>query len=89
MIVDWRQAIRSLRRSPAFAATAIATLAFGIGATSAIFTIVNAALFKPLPRPNPEELLALTTPSPRAPTGQLFLFIRDRVPVMDSVAARR
>jgi hypothetical protein len=57
MIADWRQAIRSLRRSPTFAATAIATLAFGIGATSAIFTIVNAALFKPLPYPNPEELV--------------------------------
>jgi hypothetical protein len=43
MIADWRQAIRSLRGSPTFAATAIATLALGIGATSAIFTIVNAA----------------------------------------------
>jgi hypothetical protein len=78
MIADWRQAIRSLRRSPTFAATAIATLAFGIGATSAIFTIVNAALFKPLPYPNPEELVVLTTPSLRASTGQLFLFMRDR-----------
>jgi hypothetical protein len=89
LIHDLRYAVRALLKHKTFAATAIVTLALGIGATSAIFTIVNAALFKPLPRPNPEELLALTTPSPRAPTGQLFLFIRDRVPVMDSVAARR
>ena len=52
-----RHAIRSLGRSPTFTATAIATLALGIGATTAIFTIVNAALFRPLPYPNPEELV--------------------------------
>jgi hypothetical protein len=56
-----RHAIRSLGRSPTFTATAIATLALGIGATTAIFTIVNAALFRPLPYPNPEELVVLTT----------------------------
>ena len=50
-----RHAIRSLGRSPTFAATAIATLALGIGATTAIFTIINAALFGLLPYPNPEE----------------------------------
>ncbi len=70
-MLDLRYAIRSLRRSPTFAATAIATLALAIGATSAIFTIVNAALFKPLPYPNPDALVVLTTPSPRATTGQL------------------
>ena len=83
-----RHAIRSLGRSPTFTATAIATLALGIGATTAVFTILNAALFRPLPYPNPEELVVLTTPSPRASTGQLFLFVRDRVPAMAAIAAQ-
>jgi hypothetical protein len=43
----------------------MADVGAGISATSAIFTIVNAALFRPLPYPNPEELVVLTTPSPR------------------------
>jgi hypothetical protein len=72
MIADWRQAFRSLRRSPTFATTAIATLSFGIGATSAIFTIVNAALFKPLPYPNPEELVVLATLRCVRPQGSCF-----------------
>jgi hypothetical protein len=56
---DFRFAMRSLRRSPTLAATAIATLAPGIGATTTVVTIVNAALFRPLPYPNPDELVVL------------------------------
>src|SRR5262245_16062626 len=58
---DLRFALRNLRRTPAFPLAAIATLALGIGATTAIFSTVNAALLKPLPYPNPEDLYALRT----------------------------
>src|SRR4026208_571968 len=85
---DFRQAIRSLRRSPTFTATAIATIALGIGATSAIFTIVNAALLRPLPYSNTERLVVLTVPSVREVAGQLFLHPRDRVQALESVAAQ-
>ncbi|HET9373072.1 MAG TPA: ABC transporter permease [Vicinamibacterales bacterium] len=54
-------AMRALLRAPGFALAAVATLALGIGATTAIFTTVNAALLRPLPYPNPEDLYGLRT----------------------------
>ena len=58
---DLRFALRSLRRAPAFPLAAIATLALGIGATTAIFTTLNAVLLKPLPYPNPDDLYSIRT----------------------------
>lgn len=58
--LDLRFAIRQLRQSPGFAATAIAMLAFGIGATTAIFSIVEGVLLRPLPFPDPSQLVVLT-----------------------------
>jgi hypothetical protein len=52
-------ALRSLKRSPIFAATAIATLALGIGASSAIFSIVHAVLQRPLPLRDPARLVRI------------------------------
>src|ERR1700722_11340085 len=54
-----RFAIRQLRKSPAFAITTILTLALGIGATTAIFSLVNAVLVRPLPFPGQERLISL------------------------------
>lgn len=53
---DVRYAIRGVRRRPAFAATVIATLAVGIGATTAVWSMVDAVVLKPLPFPAPERL---------------------------------
>src|SRR5919107_3292780 len=61
ILQDVRVTLRSFRRSPGFPLTAIATLALGIGATTAIFTVLSAVLLKPLPYPNPENLYSLRT----------------------------
>jgi len=52
-----RFAIRLLRRNPAFAAVAVATLAIGIGANTAIFSVIYAVLLAPMPYPNPDQLV--------------------------------
>ena len=61
LLQDVRVTLRAFRRSPGFPLTAIATLALGIGATTAIFTTLSAVLLKPLPYPNPENLYSLRT----------------------------
>src|SRR5881394_725974 len=58
---DVRVALRAFRRSPGFAVTAVATLALGIGATTAIFTTLSAVLLKPLPYPDAQNLYSLRT----------------------------
>ena len=56
MLADLRDALRQLRRAPGFTATAVITLALGIGATTAIFTLVQQVMLKSLPVTKPEEL---------------------------------
>src|SRR5438105_1713348 len=56
MLADLRDAVRQLRKAPGFTTTAVITLALGIGATTAIFTLVHQVMLKSLPVTKPEEL---------------------------------
>ena len=58
-VQDLRFAVRSLVRRPGFSVTAVVTLALGIGATTAIFSVVNAVLMRPLPFPEPDRIVAI------------------------------
>lgn len=67
MTTSWREtrsAIRTLSKSPGTTAVAIATLALGIGANTAIFSLLNALVLRPLPVPHPEQLVSLDTTIP-------------------------
>lgn len=64
---DARYALRTFVRQPGFAAVAIATIALGVGANTAIFSAINTVLLKPLPFEAPDRLVALWEVSPREP----------------------
>src|SRR5207302_9782669 len=63
IVRDLRFGVRSLKGRPAFTLTVIATLALGIGANTAIFTLVDALMMRPLPVPHPEQLVIVSDPA--------------------------
>jgi hypothetical protein len=76
---DVRYAVRQLQRSPAFAVSALICLALGIGATTAIFSVVNTILLRPLPFPDSDRLVQLIENVPssipgRAPSQRAYTF---------------
>jgi putative ABC transport system permease protein len=62
---DLRHGLRLLRRNPLFAATALLTVALGVGATTAVFSVIYGVLLRPLPYPEPERLVQLWTHAPK------------------------
>src|ERR687890_90748 len=76
-VEDLRQDIvyglRVLRRNPVFSLVAVVTLALGIGANTALFSITNAVIFRPLPFPEPERLMTLWEGSPKSEDSRVIV----------------
>jgi hypothetical protein len=70
VIRDVRYAARQMRRAPAFALAALLCLAIGIGATTAIYSVVNTILFQPLPFPEADRLVRLAENVPSSAPGR-------------------
>src|ERR1022692_879417 len=66
VVRDFRYGLRALAKNPTFTAVALLTLAIGIGANTAVFSVLNCVLLKPLPYPQAEELVALRQLAPGA-----------------------
>ncbi|MGE0887354.1 MAG: ABC transporter permease [Blastocatellales bacterium] len=77
VIQDLRYGFRLLLKQPVFTLIAIVTLALGIGANTAIFSVVNAALLSPLPYPNPDQIVRVYTNNPSRGWNQSMVSLHD------------
>jgi putative ABC transport system permease protein len=93
LVQDVRYGLRQLRRNPGFTAVAVLTLALGIGANTAIFSLINAVLLRTLPVSKPDELMRVQYHDPRRAgegasfTNPLWEQLRDRQEVFSDVFA--
>src|SRR5215813_936968 len=89
---DLALAFRTFARSPAFAFAAVAALTLGIGANTAIFSVVNAVLLKPVGVPDPDRVVVFINTSPRGPGGPAaspakFMHYRQQTEIVQNVSA--
>jgi len=74
---DARYAVRLLIKTPSFTIAAVTTLAIGIGANTAVFSVVDGVLFRPLPYPNADRLVFVFNRQIKSPDSKLFETYRD------------
>ncbi len=87
LLQDLRYAIRALRSSPGFAAVAILSLALGIGANTAIFSLIDSVILKTLPVSHPEQLIQVTMGKNSSFTNPIWEQVRDRQDVFSGIFA--
>ncbi len=85
---DLRYSLRSLARTPGFAMLAILMLALGIGANSAIFSVINGVILKPLGYPEPDQLVMITSQFPGTRLRQVLGCLRPNTSSSVSVRSR-
>jgi len=92
-IVDLRHAFRGLIRQPTFALIALLTLTLGIGANTAIFSMIKTVLLNPLPYADPEQIVVLWEVNPEGNLEQVsiptYIDWRDEAPSIEALAAYR
>src|SRR6186713_1090946 len=93
LVKDLKQSLRMFRQSPAFTGAAVAALTLGIGANTAIFSVVNAVLLKPVPFPDPDRLVMFMNTFPQGSgngaSPAKFQHWRAQTRVVQDVAAFR
>src|SRR5215510_10503376 len=91
IFLDLRRAVRVIRTAPGFTALAVVTLTLGIGGTTAMFSVVNSVLLKPLGYREPAGLVAISASSPEIPSAALAAYYftqwKARSQTIDGMAA--